>query len=315
MRVVVIGGTGHVGSYLIPRLVNDGHAVISVSRNRQKAYFSDDAWAHVESVDLDREALDQQNEFGKKIAELDADVVIDLICFNLDSARQLFETVSGSVKQFLHCGTVWVYGANNGTPNEEHHDRTPLGEYGRNKAQIEAYLLAASTARTAVTVIHPGHIVGPGWIPLNPAGNFNPSIFTQLSMGKEIVLPDQGLQTLHHVHADDVAQAFQKAMKNVDAAAGESFNVVSDKALSLTDYANEMAKAQSREAVISYLPMQQWREQASVEDYEATLVHLAHSTNCSHRKASEKIGFSPRYSTIEAVLESLKVFRQKYAMR
>ena len=31
-RVVVIGATGHIGSYLVPRLVEAGHAVVTVAR-------------------------------------------------------------------------------------------------------------------------------------------------------------------------------------------------------------------------------------------------------------------------------------------
>jgi uncharacterized protein YbjT (DUF2867 family) len=31
-RVVVIGATGHIGSYLVPRLVPAGHEVIAMSR-------------------------------------------------------------------------------------------------------------------------------------------------------------------------------------------------------------------------------------------------------------------------------------------
>jgi len=31
-RVVVIGATGHIGSYLVPRLVRGGHEVIAMSR-------------------------------------------------------------------------------------------------------------------------------------------------------------------------------------------------------------------------------------------------------------------------------------------
>jgi len=33
-RVVVIGATGHIGTYLVPRLVDGGHEVIAVSRRR-----------------------------------------------------------------------------------------------------------------------------------------------------------------------------------------------------------------------------------------------------------------------------------------
>jgi nucleoside-diphosphate-sugar epimerase len=32
MRIVVIGGTGHIGSFLVPRLVRAGHEVVNISR-------------------------------------------------------------------------------------------------------------------------------------------------------------------------------------------------------------------------------------------------------------------------------------------
>ncbi|MFZ0215941.1 MAG: NAD-dependent epimerase/dehydratase family protein, partial [Candidatus Dormiibacterota bacterium] len=31
-RIVVIGATGHVGTYLVPRLVRAGHEVLALSR-------------------------------------------------------------------------------------------------------------------------------------------------------------------------------------------------------------------------------------------------------------------------------------------
>jgi uncharacterized protein YbjT (DUF2867 family) len=38
MRVVIIGGTGHVGTYLVPRLVQLGHQVVVVSRGKRSPY-------------------------------------------------------------------------------------------------------------------------------------------------------------------------------------------------------------------------------------------------------------------------------------
>ena len=35
MRIVIIGATGHVGTFLVPRLVAAGHAVVTVSRGRR----------------------------------------------------------------------------------------------------------------------------------------------------------------------------------------------------------------------------------------------------------------------------------------
>ena len=52
----------------------------------------------------------------------------------------------------------------------------PFGDYGIQKAAIEAYLLD-QTRRYGfpATVVHPGHIVGPGWAPLNPQGISTPA--------------------------------------------------------------------------------------------------------------------------------------------
>jgi len=40
MRVVIIGGTGHIGSFLTPRLVEAGHALTCVSRGMKRQEYS-----------------------------------------------------------------------------------------------------------------------------------------------------------------------------------------------------------------------------------------------------------------------------------
>src|SRR5262249_62318884 len=86
------------------------------------------------------------------------------------------------------------------------------------------------------------HLVGRGWNPLNPAGNFNPQLFADLAAGREVLSPNIGMQTVHHVHADDAAQAFVRAIELRDAAVGQSFHLVSSGALTLRGYAERMAE-------------------------------------------------------------------------
>ena len=43
MRVVVIGGTGHIGTFLIPRLVRAGYEVVCLHRGG-KPYVPSKAW-------------------------------------------------------------------------------------------------------------------------------------------------------------------------------------------------------------------------------------------------------------------------------
>src|SRR5919199_4170210 len=101
MRVVVIGGSGHVGTFLVPRLVEAGHEVVSISRGRREPYRADTAWRSVEQVTLDREAEEAGGTCGERVAELEPDAVIDMICFTPESARHLVEALRGKVRHFL----------------------------------------------------------------------------------------------------------------------------------------------------------------------------------------------------------------------
>lgn len=307
MRVVIIGGSGHVGTYLIPRLVEAGHEVVNVSRGRREPYQPHAAWAQVQTVTLDREAEERAGTFGSRIVALHPDVVIDMICFTLDSARHLVEALRGHVLHFLHCGTIWVHGPSVQVPTTETQPRRPFGEYGIQKAAIEAYLLREARLNNfPATCLHPGHIVGPGWVPLNPQGNFNPAIYEKLAHGEEVTLPNIGMETVHHVHADDVAQSFMCALANWSEAVGESFHVVSEAALTLRGYAETVAGWFGQEARLRYLPWDTWKETVSPEDAQATWDHIAHSPNCSIEKAQRLIGYRPRYSSLQAVKESLE---------
>lgn len=306
MRIAIIGGSGHVGTYLVPRLVAAGHQVINVSRQARQPYRPHGAWRAVEQVAIDRVAAEKEGTFGVQIAALQPDVVIDMICFTLDSARALVEALRGRVQHFLHCGTIWVHGPSAQVPTTEETPRRPFGEYGVQKAAIEAYLLdQARRHGFPATVLHPGHIVGPGWPPLNPAGHFNPAVFAPLARGEELTLPNLGMETVHHVHADDVAQAFERALARRSAAVGESFHVVAPGALTLRGYAEAVAGWFGQPARLRYLPWEEWRRTVSEEEAQATWDHIAHSPHCSIAKAQQMLGYQPRYTSLEAVYEAV----------
>ncbi len=295
-----------MGTFLVPRLILAGHEVISVSRQKRQPYRSHPAWNHVKQVVIDRAEAEKNKSFGNRILSLSPDVVIDMICFTPDSARSLTETLQGHIQHFLHCGTIWVHGHSEQVPTTEVQARKPFGEYGVNKAAIESYLLSFSRrSGFPATILHPGHIVGPGWIPLNPAGNFNPGVFKKLAEGKELLLPNLGMETVHHVHADDVALAFMKAIDNRGSSVGQSFHVVSAQALTLRGYAEAMAAWFGMEAILEFLPWEKWKKTVSEEDAEATWDHIAHSPACSIEKARRLLNWIPRYSSLQAVQESV----------
>jgi nucleoside-diphosphate-sugar epimerase len=306
VRVVVIGGTGHVGTFLVPRLVNAGHEVIVASRGKRGPYLPNPAWDAVKRIEIDRTAEEAAGTFGARITALEPDAVVDLICFTPPSAQHLVDALRARETLLLHCGTMWVHGRPTTVPVTEDMPRHPFGDYGIKKAAIERLLLDATDGDSARAVIlHPGHLVGPGWNPLNPAGHFNPNVFTRIAHGETLLLPNEGMETVHHVHADDVAQAFELAITNPDDAIGESFHVVSPAPLTLRAYAEAMFAYFGRPAKLEFLPWEDWRHTVTDDEAAATWDHIAHSPYGSIAKARELLGYSPRYTSIEAVIESI----------
>ncbi len=306
-HVVVIGGTGHVGTYMVPRLVAAGHQVTVISRSQRRPYQPHGAWKAVQTITLDRTTEEAQGTFGEKIRSLSPDIVIDMICFTEESARHLVEALRGQVRHFLHCGTVWVHGHSVEVPTTEMQPRYPIDDYGTQKAAIEAYLLdEARRTGFPATALHPGHIVGPGWNPLNPEGHFNPVVFGKLARGEEITLPNLGLETVHHVHADDVAQIFLKAIANWSNAVGESFHAVSPAAVTLRGYAEAVAGWFGQEANLRLLPWSEWESIHSEDEVRQTLSHISHSPNCSIAKGQRLLNYQPRYTSFQAVYESVQ---------
>jgi len=302
MKVVVIGGSGHIGTYLIPMLVEKGHTVTNISRSKSQPYLPHKAWDDVQQIVADRDG----ESFGQQVRDLKPDAVIDLICFTEASAKHLVEHLRGEIQQFLHCGTIWVYGHSTQVPASEDQPRHPYGEYGIQKAAIEAHLLyEARQNQFPATILHPGHIVGPGYAPLNPAGHFNPAVFGVLQRGEELALPNFGLETVHHVHAMDVAQSFMQAMKFWNASIGESFHVVSSQALNLRGYAEAVAAWFGAEANLKFLPFDEWKRTVSEDEAISTWEHISRSPNASIAKAQRLIDYQPRYSSLEAVFESV----------
>jgi len=306
MRIVIIGGAGHIGTYLTPRLVEAGHTVLNVSRGQSRPYQTHPAWSAVETVTLDRAAAEADRTFGPRLAALHPDAVIDLICYTLESVRHLVPALSGNIAHFLHCGTIWVHGRSIEVPLTEDAPRHPTSDYGVRKVAIESYLVTEARVHNfPATVLHPGHIVGRGWVPLNPAANFNPAVFTALARGEELALPNIGMETLHHVHADDVAQAFVQALNHRSVSLGESFHVVSPAALTLAGYAEIVASWFNRPANLKFVPWETWAASVSEKEARITWDHISRSPNCSIAKAARLLEYRPRYRSPEAVRDAL----------
>lgn len=304
--IVVIGATGHIGSYLVPRLVRAGHDVIALSRGVHGPYHPDPAWDRARMETCDREAEDAAGTFGERVAALGADVVVDLICFTPDSARQLVDALRPGNPRLVMCGTIWVHGEVGTVPVTEDDAKHPFGTYGIDKLAIEELLAEETRGGGLPTVVlHPGHISGPGWNVINPLGNLDPRVWTWLANGAPVPVPDQGLGVLHHIHADDLAQAFEAACFS-ETALGENFHIVTAQSMNLRGLCRAVAGWFGRAANLEDVSWAEFRERVGDQHADVTHDHVRRSITASIDKARTALGYEPRYTTEAALLESVR---------
>lgn len=309
MRVLVIGGTGHIGSYLVPRLIMAGHQVIVVSRTSRPQYANEQlTWPQVEWVVADRRAEEDAGTWQPRMEALEVDAVMDLIAFTPQQNQSMMDAFAGRIDHFLHCGTIWAYGPTERAPYEEHHPRRPTTQYGIDKAQIEEDLVTAwHEEGFPATVIHPGHISGRRWLPIDPQGSRDGvGVYEKLARGETVHLPDLGLATLHHVHGDDVAQLFQLALEQRDQALGESFSAVAPYAMSLLGCCRCVAGLFNTEPDLAYVPLSQLREFVSDESFGIIESHVVHSPCSSISKGQRRLGYQPRFTTEQIYAEAIE---------
>jgi nucleoside-diphosphate-sugar epimerase len=110
---------------------------------------------------------------------------------------------------------------------------------------------------------------------------------------------------LHHVHADDVAQAFALALAR-PAAIGSSFHVVSEQAMTLRGLAAGVAGWFGREPVLEFADWLEFERRVGAEHAAVTREHVGRSIAASIDRAREVLGYRPRYSPLDALHESLR---------
>lgn len=309
MKILVIGGTGHIGSYLVSRLILERHDVQVVARKAEPHYCEPRlGWRKVQWIIADRRAEEKDDSWQKRMKALKVDIVIDLICYTPEQNQIMVGAFEGRIRQFLHCGTIWAYGPPRRVPYKETDPRKPIGQYGYDKARIEENLLTGfHKDGFPASVIHPGHICGRKWLPIDPQATRNGvGVYERLSRGETVYLPDDGGSTLHHVHADDVAQMFMIAIKHPKAVLGESFSAVASYAMTLLGCCEAVASLFGREPNLKFLPLAKMEEVLGKEAFGSTKDHVEHSPSCSIDKAQRLLGYQPSYTTEEIYRECIE---------
>jgi nucleoside-diphosphate-sugar epimerase len=243
MHVFVTGGTGHIGSYIIPELIAAGHEVTGLARSDTAAATVSALGAKVRRGDVsDLEAL--------KSAAAEADGVIhvahrqDLLASGGLAAVaaaevQLMlaygEALAGTGKPLVASGSIGSPGWENlGRPATEADPALPSGYAhkgtlrARNVVETTVIGLAERGLRSSIVRIPPiAHST--------TDGGFLPLLIGLAKQKGVIGYPGDGANLWQTVHAHDVASLFRLALEKGEA--GKSWHAIEDDGIRFRDIA------------------------------------------------------------------------------
>src|SRR3989344_8154378 len=153
MKVLVTGGAGYIGSFMIKKLLDDDYSV-TVIDNLERG--------HVELVDERAQFFKLDIKDDKSLSNLFSENSFDAVFHfaglisveesekekekyfetNTEGSKKLFTKAleMGKVKKFIFSSTAAVYGNPTKVPIPEDHPKNPTSVYGKTKLQTEEFL-------------------------------------------------------------------------------------------------------------------------------------------------------------------------------
>lgn len=292
MKICIIGGTGHIAKFLVPMLLQDGHKVVVVSSGRKPL---PQEWTHVEHQTCSY--LRDDDRWQNFIMKMEAEVIIDLLGVDLQST---YKAGKGSCKQLIACGSLWMLGVPKQIPTPEV-TQGPcqfLG-YARRYKEIQELMKVAAEDGIVFTAIFPPNICGPGKIPLEVKGGRDIEVHRQMARGETVYLPEFCNTAIAPCDAEDVAQAFWRAVGQPQKAAGKIFNVGPNYALTVVEFVKAYSRIYGIEFPIKFVNPAEYYEK--VLPSPGGNYHFKAHMLPDISRLKETLGYSPKYTPEESM--------------
>ncbi|MFA6175834.1 MAG: NAD(P)-dependent oxidoreductase [Phycisphaerae bacterium] len=300
MKVMVIGGTGHVGTFMIPQLIEAGMDVVVVGSGKTPLP-KDKVWQKVKYLVCD---VSSHCELDK-LADESPDVVVDMT----GEVWNIYQKLKSVSKHVIACGSVWMFGEAKVVPMpEETQNPCPFEDYQKRYSEILNLVKLSRKDGVAFTAIMPPNICGPGKIPIDCLGGRSLDLHRDHARGKEVILPDGPDALIGPCDAQDIADCFVKAVLNRDKSAHQIFNVGSAYALTAAELVGAYSEIYNVKIPIKRIG---WNEYvANVSPDIGYWWHFKAHMCPDISKAKKLLGYQPQFTpeqTIRRAVEWMKI--------
>ena len=221
-KILLLGGTGAMGVYLVPELLRMGYQVYITSRSRHLSNERDVIYLLGDAKD---------DDFLGQLLETRYDAIVDFMVYTTKQFRSRYQWLLDSTPHYLFLSSYRVYGDSHGAPITENSvrlldsvddpDYLSTDEYGLTKARQENLLFASG--RRNWTILRPAITYSKERFQL---GTMEAHEFLQRMLnGKTVIFPRQMLDKKATMSwAGDVAKLIARMILN-EQAFGEAFTV------------------------------------------------------------------------------------------
>ena len=286
MKILIIGGTGHVGTFLVSKLVKNGHDVYVGARGITQAHDVRD-FERANLIDLNS----GKKESLQKLKDENFDVVVDFP----GTAKLVWDTLADSVSHIIACGSLWMFGRPRIIPTPEIAFEKCFDEGYKNRFEEILTMQKESGKKKAVfTAIMPPNICGPGKIPVDQYGDRSLDYHKQMLNGEVVYIPDGPECTIGPCDAEDIAELFSLAIEKRDCAAGEIFNVGSAYSLTISEFISVYSKIYGVEIPVERVSWEKYITEINPE--QVSWWHFYSNMTPDISKARKLLGYEPQYT-------------------
>ena len=296
MKVLVTGGSGYIGSVLVPRLIQNGHQVVVVDR----FFFGDSLQEDSQLTKIKADSRDLDKSYFKGI-----DAVIDLVAMSNDPSGEAFSEATyqinhqsrvntailakdSGVQRYILPSSCSIYGfQEEGYIADESSKTNPLTVYAKANEMAEKDILPLADSSFTATVIRQATVYG-----FSKRMRFDLAI-NGMTHGawetRQLPLMRDGTQWRPMIHVKDTSEAMIYLLtKNSNDINGEIFNVGSESNVyQLGALAERVAKTVGDDVAI------EWYGDKDIRSY-----------NVSFKKLAD-LGFKTKYKAEDGVKEIL----------
>lgn len=289
MRILITGGTGFIGSFVVEELLSKGHEVVIIGNGRQLPVYLEESSKKIAYYQGDfgeTDVLDKALSGCNAVIHLAWSTVPKQtkgatafeFSSNISSSINLIEkAIDFNIDKFIFISSGGtVYGIPELIPIPELHKSNPISNYGLSKLTTEKlFHLYHYSSKIKYTVLRISNAYGERQNLYKNQGVIGVWLKNILQK-QEIEIWGDGSVIRDYVYVKDVASAIVKALHSVNGA--EIFNIGSGQGITLNEIMLEMRKIVGLSFDVIYKPSRDFDVPVNVLDIS---------------KAKESLGYCP----------------------